>query len=113
MSKWMSKFQRRRERAERFGVNDKHCWASFREASDNARGWSLMGYLIFCCERGIENIRSTEHRVTQFSRAHDRLLLRQQRQSLRSVIQKIRHLERGEPSALNGLRAQISGTETP
>lgn len=104
----MTRFQRRRENAERFGVAHKHCWASYREASDNARGWSLMGYLLFCADRKIENLHSLIARAGRYRRVTDSLMVKQERRSLRDLIRAIQKIERGEPSALNGLRAQIT-----
>lgn len=103
----MTKFQRRRENAEQHGVAHKHCWASFREASDNARGWSLMGYFLFCADRQIENLHAQIARAGRYQHTTDHLMVAQGRRSLRALVRRIRELERGKPSALNGLRAQI------
>ena len=104
----MTRFQKRIEFAEKYGVNHKHCWASYRGASDNARGWSRMGYLVFCARCQLESVKATKRRM---ERTDDPVLpskLRQQYRSLRNVIRAMQSLERGEPAALQGLRAQIN-----
>ena len=102
-----TRFQRRRRMSAQHGVNDKHCWASFREASDSARGWSLMGSLLFSADQAIENIHAARARAERSSDPATRHMLRQQRKSLRNLVRRVRDMERGLPSALNGLRAQI------
>lgn len=104
----MSKFVERRKRVLIYEVKDKHVWSAFREASDNARGWSRIGYLIYCCERHIENIRAARVAYMRSRSTVDWLRLRDSRARLRSIIRFIQRMERGEFSALNGLPAQIN-----
>lgn len=104
-----SRFQHRRAVADARRVQDRHCWRDFIDATQDTRGWSLMDQLIYQCDRALVIL----HSLHRSERPGKQYALRQNRESLRGLICAIQRLERGEPSALNGLSARIDPETIP